>query len=288
VEEPITAVDNSDGQVAEAPVTGFAEPTVTDPVVDVFNVGDYPTLDKFKGEDGGLDNSKLAKSYVELEKMKGSSVKIPEAEDKEGWDKFYSKLGVPDTADKYSFEEREYNGLKFDDAAYADFKDVAKELNLTPEQANKLAEFDFNRQTAAHGSLAEQRAEANEATLTALKSEFGAKYDQVDNAIDTALESFTNKEESVILKSEIQSNPAMFKLMANMTAQFTESSLEGIGDVSIQSQEDAKAEYFRMLDDKDNPLNKAGHPEYDAANAKHMKLFKKFNQIKQVDNLLTR
>jgi len=53
------------------------------------------TLAKFKSEGEAL------KGYVELEKSMGSRVKIPEADDTEGWNSFYSKTGRPDAPEAY-------------------------------------------------------------------------------------------------------------------------------------------------------------------------------------------
>jgi hypothetical protein len=59
-------------------------------------------LRKEKSLEAIQDVSSLAKSYVDAEKIVGGSIRIPkEGADQKEWDAFYSKLGRPESPEKY-------------------------------------------------------------------------------------------------------------------------------------------------------------------------------------------
>ena len=49
----------------------------------------------------------ILESYRNAEKALGTKISIPKDEDKEAWEKLYTKLGRPETADKYDIEADE-------------------------------------------------------------------------------------------------------------------------------------------------------------------------------------
>jgi hypothetical protein len=234
-----------------------------------------PSLAKFNDVDG------LAKSYIELEKFRGNSVQIPKDDNPEAWAKFYAKLGVPDSPDKYEIEEKEWNGMKFGKENYKNYFEKAKEIGLTPKQVKELADYDFKRQTEAHDRLTKQQQEVEKNTFEALKKEFD-DYEKVENQIKSTFNKFTNEENGVKLVEGLRKNPEFFKIMAEISSQFAEDSTEGIVNSMQkgQSQEEAKAEYDKMLSDKASPLHNPSHPDYMKYQDKHMALFKKFNNIR--------
>lgn len=95
---------------------------------------------KYIGDKGWKATPDILKSYRELEKSYGTKISIPKDEDTEGWNKLYSKLGRPESADKYEFEADE--GIK------AEAQKTFFELGLTSNQGSKLVEW-FNNTSAA-------------------------------------------------------------------------------------------------------------------------------------------
>ena len=92
------------------------------------------TLGKF--EDVGA----LGKSYLELQKMVGSRIKVPteESSDEEIND-FYTKVGRPDAPEKYSVDLPEDSG--YDQELIGQFYDVAYKNGLSNKQAQAAIEF---------------------------------------------------------------------------------------------------------------------------------------------------
>src|SRR6185437_3686507 len=94
----------------------------------------YPTLTKFK------DLPSLAKSYAELEKSYGSSLRMPAPDaPQEERDAFYSKLGRPESPDKYEIKFGE--GVAVDDKLLGSFREAAHKLGLSQQQAQALGEW---------------------------------------------------------------------------------------------------------------------------------------------------
>ena len=92
------------------------------------------TLGKFE------DVGSLGKSYLELQKMVGSRIKIPtdESSDDEVND-FYSKVGRPDSPDKYVVNLPE--GTDYDNELIGQFYEVAYKNGLSNKQAQSAIEF---------------------------------------------------------------------------------------------------------------------------------------------------
>jgi hypothetical protein len=235
-----------------------------------------PALAKFKDVDG------LAKGYVELEKFKGGAIKLPtEEDDTEGWNKVYSKLGVPEDIEGYEIEEREFNGLKFGREEYADYLTFAKENNLSVKQVKALADYDFKRQTEAYERIKADNAKVQEEALNGLKMEFGDKYESTENTIKGLVRQFTNEDESVNMIEKVTKDPALFKLMAGLSTNFSEDNLDDMRfNSGGMSTDQARDMYNSMLNDKSSPLHDPSHPEYKKAQDKHMDLFKRINNIK--------
>lgn len=115
-------------------------------------------------------------SYRALESKIGQNLTIPdESAPKEDWDKFYSRLGRPETADKYEFAlpQGVPENLPYDKASATEFANWAHEAGLNPKQAQLLHDS-FVRRTAqqieAHQA---KEAEAAQAAHTELTREWG-------------------------------------------------------------------------------------------------------------------
>lgn len=126
------------------------------------------------------DPSALVKSYRELERLKGAPPErlatIPDkGDDVEGWNALYSKLGRPETADKYEIPmPKEGGSPEFEKWARGTFH----ELGLSAAQGRALVEK-WNEFAGGLSSAQEEADKASfEAEQAALKKEWGAVYDQ--------------------------------------------------------------------------------------------------------------
>lgn len=123
--------------------------------------------------------SKAIESYRHLETFVGADkagrgvVWPKDDKDTAGWETIYSKLGRPASPDEYKF-----NLPEGQDAFAKHMAPILHQAGLSQAQAAKLSEaftaYTAEQVQAAQGAFAEK----SEAALNALKSEWGAAYDQ--------------------------------------------------------------------------------------------------------------
>ena len=116
------------------------------------------------------DISGLANSYIELEKKQGSMHTIPEEKaTQEELDAFYKRLGKPEAADKYSFDQKYEAEKRFAEAAF--------KANLSDKQAKELYDFFLNigqSQQAQYKEIIVKKALETDALL---QKEYGKDFD---------------------------------------------------------------------------------------------------------------
>lgn len=125
---------------------------------------------------GFKDVNDLMGSYTSLEKMLGTkTVKVPETDAPEEWEKVWNKLGRPEAPEKYSVEGENLE----------DFKKAAHQVGLTDKQAKGLYDW-FKGLTEQQQSSVMEQQKAQEAEMAAkveaeineLKREWGAAFDE--------------------------------------------------------------------------------------------------------------
>ncbi len=130
-------------------------------------------------------------SYRHLETAVGVPperlIKLPkDASDPKAWGEIYTKLGRPETADKYIIPVPEGDKGEF----AAEVKPVLHKLGLSGDQATKLGEW-WNGKMAASQKAQQAEVEARNAKdVTDLKMQWGSDYDARATLVDRAAESF--------------------------------------------------------------------------------------------------
>ena len=129
----------------------------------------------------------LATGYSELEKFKGVAsgdhLVIPQnAEDVEGWNAIYSKLGKPETADKYEFKNE--TGVEIGDDLMSAFKEFAHKENYTQKQLAGAVQFQLEAVKASEEISAQQSQERKDGNIEAMKDKWKDKYDTTQTKID--------------------------------------------------------------------------------------------------------
>lgn len=166
-------------------------------------------FDSFQNEDLGFIQNKgwnkpegvkdMLTSYRNLEKLRGvpedKLLKIPDAEDKSGWDKVYSKLGKPEVADNYKFEVPE--GQQADTKKLDWFKGIAHNLNLTDKQYAGIAESVLNYENEANNAYETEQAQIRTEALDKLKTDWGKHYDERVELAARAVKAFVKNTEVV-------------------------------------------------------------------------------------------
>jgi hypothetical protein len=93
-----------------------------------------PTLNQYKTKEEAL------RGFIETKKMIGDRVKVPdETTTPEERERFYTRLGRPESPDKYEFSPVELpTGMPVDEGTITNFKKRAFEKGLTKEQADAI------------------------------------------------------------------------------------------------------------------------------------------------------
>lgn len=184
--ETAQAPANDAGQAptAETPVES-APVTAETPIETPAKTNWY---DGFSDEDIGLiQNNKweespagLMEGYNGLLKLRGvpadQLIKVPGADDADGWNGLYDKLGRPESADKYEFTPAE--GAEYDDGRVKGFAEVAHKYGLNQEQAAGIVADVFAQEAQMIEAANKEREVQSQADLANLKSELGSAYEE--------------------------------------------------------------------------------------------------------------
>jgi hypothetical protein len=162
----------------------------------------------------------LAKGHVHLSRMMGNSVKIPgeDTTDEERND-FYTKLGRPETADKYEYARPDMpEGMPYDEDSEKAFKQLAHDQGLSQTQLGSILDF-YNK--FALDSQIDQKLHMDEAYFkgeAALQKEWGMKgYDRNVSIAQRAMKEFGGPElEKLLTEDPRGSHPALIKAFYQM------------------------------------------------------------------------
>lgn len=162
--EPPVAAEPGTGNATEIELPGFAQAATKalkgDPKFVTW-------ASKFKSFDDA------AKAAMELESKLGSIGEVPgedaSPEEKAAFDLEQArKRGVPDKIEDYKLERIE--GVEYDEAADGEFRELAKKLGLTQDQAAGIFAYAGQKSLAIQQSIAEQEAQAKAAKVEAFKT----------------------------------------------------------------------------------------------------------------------
>jgi len=223
---------------------------------------DNETFSKFK------DVGALGNSYLELQKMVGSRVKVPtEDASEEDINSFYNQLGRPEAPDKYEINlpETEYRQEKIDE-----FLQRAHASGLTNKQAQDALDFyhslETDTQVNAEAAMQQARLDAE----TVLKKEWGPTEYAKNLAVSRrAFNRFADDDlKQFVNESGVTNNVAMIKFLHRIGSAFSEPALEGSGKTTGSIDPDsAKLEIAAMMKDKKHKYNEA---LFDNMHPKHM------------------
>jgi hypothetical protein len=173
----------------------------------------------------------LARSYASAAKMvgmdKGRVVALPGTADDPAWKDVFDKLGRPADPKDYGFKAPE--GLAVDAKLQEGFAKTAHELGLNTTQANKLYEWWNGQATEAQKALAGQGAAAQEAATAALKTEWGAAFDQNLDLAKKAVAHYGSDKLQAELNAGQGNNVEIIKVFAKLGRGLSEDGLIGKG-----------------------------------------------------------
>ena len=203
----------------------------------------------------------LAKNYVNAQKMVGANkVAIPgENATAEELNEFYSKLGRPESADKYTTDKISLpNGITLDEDQIKSFREFAFNNGLNQKTFEAAVAYDIAR-AASQAAAAKQAAETEyNSTLAQLQRD--GDMARVVSQCDKALDTFGLTEEFGRLG--LLNNYKIITAMAKIGERISESRLITGGDRT--SAQDPASRLAEITGNFDDPYYKREHPQHDA------------------------
>lgn len=158
---------------------------------------EIPVPDKFKNEDGTLNEQGMLKSYGELEKKLGAH-------------------GTPPaTADDYKIEDKFPEGLEVNAEGRTAFLAKCHEKGMT----NDMVQFIMDEYAGIVSVAAAEATETREGTIEALKTLYGDNYHEKMSA---AMNAFRAAGVEGVSINDVGNNPAMIQILSVLGANLTE------------------------------------------------------------------
>lgn len=244
-------------------------------------------FEAIKGKDWSEAGPTLAKSYVAAQRMVGAEKLVLPGEKAtpEELAAFYTKLGRPETPDKYSYQLPE--GVKPEQLNKAVLDGWLKELHeagVPAKQADRIVSKYLKDELTARNQQEQARAKTTQDWELQLKQDLGAKYDENVNYAKWALKEFGDKEGNLVKmldETKLGSHPAIVKFFAQVGARMADDKARGggggprfTGDVSTPAEAQAALNAFHINETKQKALWDPRHPQHDEVLKEREHLYK--------------
>ena len=222
----------------------------------------------FTNSDGSINLNELLKSYDSSQRYIGAAVKIPgENAAREELDAFYSKLGRPESADKYSFKPpADVNVEGVTSQHFKEFAQKAFQLGLSDRQLSGVMEgwSSIVNQLADQSARARDEIAQNSKKILSAPNEWGDNFDGKYKATISLMEKLGVK--PYLEAAGVVDSVEVLKAFNSIVDAGSETGLKGAGEGGQSNAE-------RLAELKKNPayLN-AGHPD-------HAKVLKEINSL---------
>ena len=220
-----------------------------------------PSIEKFTEIDS------LAKSYINATKMIGQDkIVIPTKNStQETWEEAYTKLGRPESPDKYAFDVKS-DVVNMDEGAIKSFAEQSLKLGLNNKQAEGILDFYKNNM---EGSLQQAKIDTETAQAQSeqqLRSEWGRDFDSKVQQAGALAKANINPE---VLDMQLQDgtrvgdHPEIIKGFAKIASMMSEDKMVATESESVNSVTDIESEISAITNDTDGPYWNKGHPDHD-------------------------
>ena len=220
-----------------------------------------PNISKFTEIDA------LAKSYINATKMIGADkITVPtNASTEEHWEEVYSKLGRPESADKYQLDFKSETA-PIDEGAVKSFAEVAHKTGLIERQAQAILDFykANSEQSLQQSKIDTETAQAN--AEQQLRKEWGGNFDaNIKRAGAIAKQNMNPQILDMQLKdgTRLGDHPDFIKGFANIANLLSEDKFVGTGQDNDATIRDYDAEIKAITGDLKGPFWNSGHPDHD-------------------------
>jgi hypothetical protein len=219
-----------------------------------------PNIEKFTEIDA------LAKSYINATRMIGQDkVAVPNKNSTEDqWNEVYSKLGRPETADKYALNI-ESEAVAMDESAMKSFAEQSHKLGLNNTQAQGILEFYKNNMESNMQRATVDTETAQAQAETELRAEWGKEFDSNVSKASALAKANMNPD---ILDLQMQDgtrigdHPEIIKGFAKIAGMLSEDKLVSTESESVNSMKDLQSEISAITNDTTGPYWNNKHPDH--------------------------
>ena len=220
-----------------------------------------PNISKFTEIDA------LAKSYINATRMIGQDkVAVPNQNSTDDqWNEVYSKLGRPESPDKYKLEVNS-DIVPLDESSVKSFAENAHKLGLNNKQAQGILEYYKN---SMEGSAKQAQIDTETYQAQAeqeLRKEWGRSFDENIKKAGAVAKANMDAEILDLTLSDgrrLGDHPAIIKGFANIANLMSEDKMIGTGEDNATSGRDIETEISSLVNDRDGPYWNKMHPDHD-------------------------
>jgi len=222
-----------------------------------------------------------ASSFIDAQKMIGSSIRLPKKDMKpEDREKAINELkgklrteGIlettPESPEKYEIKFPEEEGFKANEPLVKSFKNTAHKLGISPSHAQGL--FDWYLNFQAESERTEQ--EEFETSKGNLKKEFGGLYTRRMEAARRAIAKYVGDDgDELISGLSPKAGVRILKAFAEIGDPLLEEEMIAGEIPGVVTMEQVQTKINAMVGDPKHALNDLGHPNHKAALAEYSKL----------------
>jgi hypothetical protein len=220
-----------------------------------------PNISKFTEIDA------LAKSYINATRMIGQDkVAVPnENSTEDQWNEVYSKLGRPESSDKYVLDAKS-EVVPMDENAIKIFAETSYKLGLNNKQAQGILDFYKNsiEQTSQQSKIDVETAQAQ--AEQQLRQEWGKLFDDNVKKAGSLAKANLGVE---ILDMQLQNgtrlgdHPDIIKGFAKIADMMSEDKIVSTESENVDQGKDLEQEISRIMNDRSGPYWNKGHPDHD-------------------------
>jgi len=220
-----------------------------------------PNIEKFTEADA------LAKSYINAVKMIGQDkIAVPTNNStQEAWDEAYTKLGRPESADKYNFDVKS-DVVNMDESAIKSFAEQSHKLGLNNKQAAGILDFYKNNM---EGSAQQAKIDTETAQSQAeqeLRQEWGRDFEgKVKQAGALAKANINPEILDMNLSNGIRlgDHPEIIKGFAKIAGMMSEDKIVATESENVNTVTDIESEISAITNDTNGPYWNKQHPDHD-------------------------
>lgn len=199
--------------------------------------------ESYLGKKGFNTPADLLKSYRALEKAYSTKISLPKDDDKEGLQKLYSRLGMPDDSEAF-----EINFDEVDEPFAKDFKQVCWQNNILPQSAQAVYDWFVKNRSNQMENLEQQRLAQSFAEMEDKKALWGAKANRNMEQMKRGIRLFAGDDEDAVdAMEQALGTKRMMEIFCRLGEAVSEDNPVAFGGSQRQSDSEDMAAFFREM-----------------------------------------